>query len=219
MRAAGRTRTIAARRVFGVALAGGMLALSACASGPSDPAAFLARYGVKDPKPMSYLVCHGNGCRRSTHVILTVEEWNEVRAVFVPPPSDAAEERARIAKAVGLLETLGGIRAGTSDDSAGTFPGGGSASQMDCVDEAVNTTTYLTMMIKDGLVSRHELRGPDSRGYFVSGWPHTTAVIVETATGQAFAVDSWFFDNGKPATIVPLGVWKGGYTPPGGAEE
>jgi hypothetical protein len=26
-------------------------------------------------------------------------------------------------------------------------------------------------------------------------------------------VDSWFYDNGEPATIVPFDVWKSGYIP------
>jgi hypothetical protein len=218
VRAAASPASVAIRRILSIGLGVCALALSSCASAPPDPAAFLARYDIKDPKPTSYSVCHGNGCRLSTPIILTTQEWDKVRAVFEPPPRDAAEERARIAKAVGVLETLSGIRAGTFDDTAGTFPGGGSASQMDCVDEAVNTTTALAMMIGDGLVTRHDLRGPDSRGHFVSGWPHVTAVIVDKDTGQAFAVDSWFFDNGRPATVVPLDVWKDGYRPPGGAD-
>jgi hypothetical protein len=218
VRIARNPERMAKRLLLWTALGVCALALASCASTPPDPAAFLARYGIKDPKPNSYSVCHGNGCRLSTPIILTTQEWDKVRAVFEPPPRDAADERARIAKAVGVLETLSGIRAGTFDDMAGTFPGGGSASQMDCVDETVNTTTALAMMIGDGLVTRHELRGPDSRGYFVAGWPHTTAVIVEKDTGTAFAVDSWFFDNGHPATVVPLEVWKDGYRPPGGAD-
>jgi hypothetical protein len=49
-------------------------------------------------------------------------------------------------------------------------------------------------------------------GLFV-GAPHTTAVIQETATGQRFAVDSWFFDNGQVPAIVDLHEWQSGWEP------
>ncbi len=48
---------------------------------------------------------------------------------------------------------------------------------------------------------------------YFTGWPHTTAVIHESASGQRYAVDSCFYDNGFPATIVPFEVWKAGYIP------
>ena len=41
-------------------------------------------------------------------------------------------------------------------------------------------------------------------------------MIHEIATGNRYAVDSRFFDNGTPATIVPFALWKSGYIPPGG---
>ena len=146
VRAAGNPASTAIRRLSSIALGAYALGLAACASAPPDPAAFLARYDIKTPKPTSYSVCHGNGCRLSTPIILTTQEWDKVRAVFEPAARDAAEERARIAKAVGVLETLSGIRAGTFDDSAGTFPGGCSARQLDCEKHAVNRTLSLAMM-------------------------------------------------------------------------
>ena len=35
----------------------------------------------------------------------------------------------------------------------------------------------------------------------------------EIETGQKYAVDSWFEDNGHPAHIVPLIEWKKGWKP------
>jgi hypothetical protein len=43
--------------------------------------------------------------------------------------------------------------------------------------------------------------------------PHTTAVIEETASGDRYAVDSWFLDNGQPPYIARLEVWKAGGAP------
>ena len=43
--------------------------------------------------------------------------------------------------------------------------------------------------------------------------PTRAAVIHEIATGERFAVDSWFYDNGHAATIVPFVTWKANYQP------
>src|SRR3546814_6495417 len=45
---------------------------------------------------------------------------------------------------------------------------------------------------------------------------HNTAVVVDHATGISYAVDSWFFDNGTPAVVLPLVVWRSGWDPQSG---
>ncbi|MGB8276140.1 MAG: hypothetical protein WCF16_12825 [Alphaproteobacteria bacterium] len=192
--------------------------LAACAASLPDPRSYLRQHGVDDPRPGWYRVCYNFGCRSSADIALTGKEWDRLRAVFEPPAGDAQQERARISKAIGLMEKLTSTRLGTGADLGGTFTGMGLAYQMDCVDETVNTTTYLTMIEKDGLLRWHRLAGPAGRGVFFDSWPHQTAVVVETATDKYFAVDSWFFDDGHPATVVPLDLWKSGYAPPGGAD-
>ncbi len=168
------------------------------------------------PRPEAFAVCHGHGCEQRTPVSLTPAEWARVAALFRPPPADAAAERRAVACAVGLLERLVGPRTGTAGDLGGTFPGLGRPGQMDCVDEASNTGTYLRMLADAGLLRFHVPDGRATRGYFVMGWPHTTAVMRERGTGRRWAVDSWFEDNGRPARIVPLGLWRRGWRPPPG---
>ena len=50
-----------------------------------------------------------------------------------------------------------------------------------------------------------------SRGIFVTGWPHSTATIEEIQNQRQFAVDSWFFDNGEDAVVVPYDAWVAGW--------
>ncbi len=50
---------------------------------------------------------------------------------------------------------------------------------MDCIDESINTTLYLTMFQKFGLLREHQVEDRATRGWFIGGWPHTTAVISE----------------------------------------
>ena len=88
---------------------------------------------------------------------------------------------------------------------------------MDCIDEAMNTSTYLVMMKNDGFMRFHELQEHASRGYFIwGGWPHVAPIIVEKLSGQEYAVDSWFLDNGQPPFIIPLKLWKSGWRPSSG---
>jgi hypothetical protein len=52
------------------------------------------------------------------------------------------------------------------------------------------------------------------RGHIIRGIPHATAVITDTTTGDPWAVDSWYLDNGLPPYIVPYDLWKRGWSPP-----
>jgi hypothetical protein len=165
------------------------------------------------PDLSGFEVCHSGGCADVSHVSLTDEEWQEVAANFDPTPTDAEDERSRIANAIGELEQIVGDKIGTYNDFAGTFGAFSTPGQMDCNDEASNSTTYIKLMMKAGLVNFHELRDTRVRNFFLNGWPHTTAVIADKQTGIPFAVDSWFYDNGVPAVIVPLDQWKSGWKP------
>lgn len=158
-------------------------------------------------------VCHGGGCARLAQTQLTQAEWDQITRLFAPKPEDAARERILIAHAIGKLEMLVGAKTGTSGDKAGTFNNSQYPGQLDCNDEAINTTTYLRLMVQAGLVKWHVVEDTRTRHFFFSGWPHTTAVIKQTDSSQSYAVDSWFYDNGHAATIVPFESWKDGFVP------
>jgi len=173
-----------------------------------------ALFQLPPPRPAEFYVCHEHGCREKTRVSLSVGEWGQVRAIMSPPAAAASEERARIARATALLETLVGPKAGTARDVGGTFQGlGHGAGQLDCEDEAANTTQYLVMMADDGLLKFHRPVGRQWRGNFLNGWPHTTAVVVETATAREWAIDTWFEDNGRPAHVIEAERWRAGWSP------
>lgn len=173
------------------------------------------KFKLTAPTPQAFLVCHEHGCTERTKVTLSDQQWQQVRAVFQPKPRDAADERARIAQAVGLLERLVAPQAGTARDVGGTFEGIGRGGQLDCEDEASNTTQYLIMMKNDGLLAYHTPIGRRWRGFFIHGWPHTTAIVSEQGSNALWAVDSWFEDNGMPAHVLPLALWQDGWSPEG----
>jgi len=182
------------------------------------------------------IVCHNFACTAQSPLSLSRERFTSVMAAFEPAPSDAREERARIRAAIAEFERLAGEDLPTYRDK-GFNPNSNEAEtprapspesfvtlvppryytsiegQMDCIDESTNTTTYLRLLEKFGLLTFHRVKEPHLRtpGLFL---PHWAAVIEETDSGDDYAVDSWFLDNGEPPYIQNLAAWESGSTLP-----
>jgi hypothetical protein len=189
-------------------LAGVLLAASLCGGAAAND----ALPGVR------FEVCHQQGCARQTPIELSPEDARLLQHTFGPSAEDARGERHAIARTIAAFERLVGPRTGTDVDMGGTFPGAFRAGQMDCIDEATNTTRYLQLLERAGLLRWHRVAEPATRVALPRRWwPHTTAVIHELATGERYAVDAWFDANGQPPHIVELGIWRRGWTPASGA--
>jgi len=158
-------------------------------------------------------ICYAGGCARSAVAQLDTDAWQTIVDVFTPPSTTAEQERMRIANAIGIFEQLVGSQTGTDADRAGTFKNANYPGQMDCNDEAINSTIYLRLLKLHGLMQYHEVEDTRTRHFFFNGWPHTTAVIREILTDSRYAVDSWFHDNGLPAEVVEFQLWKDGWRP------
>jgi hypothetical protein len=183
-------------------------------SGPDDP---LVASGVdREATPAAFSVCHGYGCA-SLHMIgLNDREAAELRALFEPSAPSAAEERKRVAQAVALLEQAAARRLGTDADLPRTPYSMGDPAQLDCVDESINTSTFLHLLDSQGWLRWHRVGDPAERFRFMRFGRHYTAVLIETGPGDAnrrYAVDSWFHANGVPAEVVALPVWRAGWDP------
>lgn len=193
-----------------------LLLLAACGSNHDNYQAALNGYRVGMPKDYTaFKQCHGYGCRVIDNIALTKGDWKMISKAFNPKPKNAEDERKRIAKAIGIMETRVGKLNGTSADKVGTFKYLGTE-QLDCVDESINTTTYLHLLAQGGLLKHNQVYAPETRVpalVVIGGWPHRTAVIADIKTGERYAVDSWFYDNGHDAVIVPLKDWKSGWKP------
>jgi len=169
---------------------------------------------VGSPKYDNFTVCHGNTCKYIVPLTLSEKEWNEIKDIFTIPAATAAEERETIRMAIARFESIIGNKTGTSRDKGENFPGMGIEGQMDCVDEATNTSVYLTMLQDRQLLQWHHVQHRTNRGIETLQVPHFTAVIRDNETGSEYAVDSWFLDNGQLPYIVPLSEWKQGWLPP-----
>ena len=195
-----------------------VLFVAGCATHGNDPFERDVQQAVdRTPGPVALPVCHGYGCAWRDYVTLSEAEWKEVRGAMAPPAPTAAAERAQIAGAIGLIERIVGARLGTAEDRAGTPFNWGDPKQLDCVDESINTSTYLHLLANAGLLRFHSVRELRRRTGFLRLSQHYTAVVEEKATGQQYAIDSWFHANGKPAEVVELDRWLAGWSPEDGA--
>lgn len=204
-------------RVAGIiaCLAVGLLADCARYQAPAD---FLSRRGIDAPAEAKFTICHGFACTFRTDVAFSDTDWRQAAAPFAQRAKDAAEERAQIAQAIALFEQIVGRKTGTETDTGGlTFTTAGDPTQLDCIDETTNTTTYLTLLHTHGLLHWYRPAPAAKRGFFLDGrWYHETAVMIEQPSGAEFAVDSWVEDNGGPPLIVPLDEWQWSWSGWGG---
>lgn len=160
--------------------------------------------------------CQGHGCRVRHNVTLSTAEKKLAFQIFSQFFAQNPErEREAISAYIAAMEQMVGEKSGTQSDLGGTFVGFGKIGQLDCTDESRNTTTYLLFLKQQGLLRFHDVGKIAGRGFFnfTGGWPHQSAVIIEKQNGTAYAVDSWFDDNGKPPYILPLNEWKKGWAP------
>lgn len=158
-------------------------------------------------------ICHGFGCRMKSSAYLSSYDIARIKSTFGGPYKNPDAERQAIAKTVGVIEEIIGKQTGTSADKAGTYNHSGN-DQFDCVDESINTTNAMRLMDKLGLLRYNLVRKPIARTVLSSGrlGPHQTATVMEKETNDIYAIDSWFFDNGHAAVVVPIEPWKNGYT-------
>jgi hypothetical protein len=173
----------------------------------------MTRVFRQQPEMSAFEICHAGGCAKVSQAGLNSQEWQRIAAACDHPIETPAAERDCIAFSIGEFEALVGPRTGTDTDRGGTFGNSAYPGQMDCNDEAINTTTYLRLMEMHGLLRYHAIEDIRTRGFFFNRWPHTTAIIRELESGQRYAVDAWFYDNGYPAVVLPFETWKSGWKP------
>jgi len=179
--------------------------LSACTS---TSGYLLTFYADEQATPDNFNICHGYSCLYKVDVNLPKPIWLQVQQLFQKESLDAVQERQQIAQAIALLEQQSGELTGIKHDLPKSVKTKDTYGQQDCIDETVNTTTYLRMLQADNLLRWHQVSTPARRGYFVDRrWPHNTATIEDLTNGQLYAVDSWPEANGGQPEIKPVAVW------------
>lgn len=171
---------------------------------------------ILDPRPDRFSICYNGTCQDLSVVGLNAQQWHQMKEMFVPPALEPERERRQIAAGVALMERFVGGLTDTAHDKGRNDVGEPGDNWMDCIDESTNTTTYLKMFQAAGLLRWHRVEDRQTRGWFVFGYPHTSAVVRDLSSGRLYAVDSWFYDNGEPPVILPVEIWRNGWQPPEG---
>lgn len=188
------------------------LLLAGCGSDRDYENQFLQRFAQGNASPENFFVCHGYGCAITTRVALTPAEWRKVRTAFEPPPPDAKSERRQIAAAIAHLERAAGERMGTLVHQRQAW-NAGDATQLDCIDQSVNTWTYLTLLQRDALLRYHRVGNLAHAGSLLAADIRNTATLELLADGTRYAVDPQLVDGPLPPPIMPLPVWTATWPP------
>ncbi|MBL4756131.1 MAG: hypothetical protein JKY32_00380 [Rhizobiales bacterium] len=145
-----------------------------------------------------------------TGVAIDQSDIDRIGQMMAAGGVDAASERAAIATVIGWFENRVAPYAGTADDGDyRDLLNPGDASQLDCIDEAANTTGYLMFLREQGLLKYHTIGHPIAKGFLLDGrYPHVTAVVIEKDNGGQYAIDSWIFSNGDEPLVMLLEDWR-----------
>jgi hypothetical protein len=194
--------------------------LAACATVDADnlSTTYLDQFAAPNPTLAEFPVCHGFGCSLISRGSLTNAEWRRVAAVFRPPPKDAEAERHRIARAVALMQVMVGPKTGTAahqwtHKDMMVLQSHGDRSQLDCIDEAVNTWTYMTMMERDGLFRFHRVAKLSHAGGVTDLANIRNTAVLQEKGGEYFAIDPSLVDHGVIPPVMQLSVWLGSWPP------
>lgn len=156
-------------------------------------------------------ICYNYSCATQARVDFNSQQIARIRQLFKDASTPAAERRA-IANSIGLFEKFAGEQTPTWRDKGGNINDDGVDGRMDCIDHSTNTTTYLTLLERLGLLRFHTVLERVERAPWIVN-VHWAAHIQDITTRQEYAVDSWFYDNGHPAVIYPLQDWLKGASP------
>jgi len=163
-------------------------------------------------------VCFNYGCLTQAEVVYSDAQLREVGRQL-GAARDAAQEREAIGVAVGRLLAWAGEQSPIFADRGGNYADAGVYGKMDCIDHSTTTTRLLHLLDGQGLLRYHRVLEPALRTRFLI-FEHYSALIEEISESESapqderrYVVDSWFFDNGQPAVVMPLARWQAGESP------
>ena len=167
------------------------------------PEAHFKEFSAKPPTLDTVSVCHAYGCKAQTLFTFSQADLEEIALVMAHVKRDdsPSEERRAIAYAIAWMERRVAPSIGTATDRPSMdFSGSGDKSQQDCVDEATNTTSYLLVLQRHGLIHHHSMERPFAKDS-VSQWTHWAALVKDKESGISFAIDSSSGSNGENPTV------------------
>jgi hypothetical protein len=193
--------------------------LFGCVSGGgSDWRLHYVSFGATPPQGNRVTVCHAYTCKEQTPYTFSRQDMAEISALMrkTKRTDTPFEERRAVAYAIAHIEVKIGTKLGIKDKAGMQFSASGDPEQLDCVDVATNTTSYLLVLQQNGLLKYHTVAMTQSKENLLKGfvqlnpvkyWPHWSAILKETANGQQWAVDRWPFDQGENPAVQKVEEW------------
>ena len=156
-------------------------------------------------------ICYNYGCNARAPVNYSEKNLESLHSLLAAA-ADAKAERAAIALVIGRMYAIAGQQTPVWRDKGGNYADGGENGKMDCIDHSTNTTAFLRLLQAHGWLRYHEVLDRIMRRRYLFA-DHWAARIRERKTQKIYIVDSWYFDNGRPAAIFTLDDWLAGETP------
>jgi hypothetical protein len=189
-----------------------ILALAALLHAGASAAETTAAVGDADHRADSVKICYNYGCGSSARVDFTPAQLDSIARLLAA--SDAAGERKALGRAIGRMYYFAGETTPIWHDRGLNFRDDGVRGRMDCIDHSSNTSEFLGLLERRGLMRYHKVLTRLHRERFVFA-EHWTARIAEIDNGAEYAVDSWYFDPGEPAAVMPIRDWLSSKDPRG----
>ncbi len=153
-------------------------------------------------------VCMNFSCREKQSITISLEEWDSVANWMRPAAVNAEIERTNIKNAIGWMEVIVGRHTPTHRDVGGDLgnPEAQYPGQLDCIDESLNTTTYLKLFEQNNLLKYHKvIDRAYRRAVFDQHWAGQIEVL---DSGERWVVDSWFQHNGYLPYLQTSEKWE-----------
>jgi hypothetical protein len=197
------------RNLFALVLAASTGACAYHGLGSVDE--YYQTYKARMPERDKVFVCSAYGCRTQTPFRFNESDIAQLKKLMTPARNTPADERHAVSVTLAWMSQRVGDVVGTSADRpADDLAGSGDPTQMDCVDIALNLTSYMLILERHGLLHHHTVgalyvKEDLRRGW--SGWPHYAGILVANDGGQRYAVDGWKMASGQPPEIVETQKW------------
>ncbi len=164
---------------------------------------------INNPNFQNFHICFNVECLNELVTGLEQNQEEVIRDLFAGEIESAAQERVIISKAIGIFEYYVSRQSSinTWTDKAGNVGGEDKYFLHDCIDKSNNVTSFLLILQEEGLLQFHKVKPVSMRAPFFFD-QHFAATIAEVAHKKKYIVDSWFLDNGYPATVLPLEEWE-----------
>jgi hypothetical protein len=202
-----QTKPTSARCTLGAALLTTGLLAGCTSVVPDGGKVKSASYGAPN-KVLT--VCSGYGCIFKEKLTVAEGVPTQLQEIMEPGRESAEAERAALKNAIAYMETQAkkSLRFKTTDVEFSYQKHLGKRGQMDCVDESLNTITYLKYLHANGLLRYHTpLKRYAERGLLIDGrYPHKSARMRDRQ-GVDWAVDSWKTPNGGLPEVFLLSKW------------